>query len=189
MAAIPVGIGLYELGLTVLAGLGIIGAGVATQATIDMIKARDSANTDAATCDPANPIAPCYCPPRAGVRRRVNHHMSAVSRAYQARITGFTPYHEWTYMGIDFDGFWAGNCTLVEAKAKYEQFLDPETNFKTWRRWYGGRFLPQAMSQNAVAVPKPPVILHWYFMQLPVQMVAVEEFAVAGLPIVCIYRP
>jgi hypothetical protein len=120
--------------------------------------------------------------------RRVNHHMSAASREYQARITGFPPYHEWSYMSVDFDGFRPNTCTLQETKARYEQFLDPATNLTTWRRWFQSGFLSQALKQNAVAVPKPRVSLQWFFMEHPVYILTTGEFARAGLPIICIHQ-
>lgn len=57
--------------------------------------------------------------------------MSPNSREYQGRIPGF-PYSvdeswsmEWVWER-DFDGFRPEDCLLVEAKARYDQFLDKD---------------------------------------------------------------
>ncbi len=50
--------------------------------------------------------------------------MSARARLYQQFITGFPRGVEYQFFGVWFDGFWMPDCTLVEAKHKYDQFLD-----------------------------------------------------------------
>jgi hypothetical protein len=96
-----------------------------------------------------------------------NWNMSEVSRLYQARITGFAPRTEWSFSGVDFDGFWSKNCTLVEAKARYDQFfsratLEPKWFFDTFS---APRIIVQAKTQSTVAIPNPPAGLNWYFME------------------------
>ncbi|ATG18390.1 hypothetical protein CO705_00105 [Ralstonia pickettii] len=108
------------------------------------------------------------CPPDKGtlVTRRWN--MSDVSRAYQARITGFAPYTEWNFGGVDFDGFRSSQCLLQEAKALYDQFFDPEDGEpKFFFRLSGGdtKVLRQAQAQTAIVIANTPARLNWYFMQ------------------------
>lgn len=182
--------GVWEVGIRVAPpAYRFLRTTMAGKAALDAVKAREAAKTEAAKCDPTNPLAPCNCPPRSGMMRSVNHSMSELSRAYQARITGFPPGREWFYGGVDFDGFRYNACALQEAKGHYLQFLDPATGHRTWHRWYSKSFLGQAMRQSAVAVPRPPVVLQWFFMELPVYTVSAREFLRAGLPIICIHQP
>ncbi|ATB37090.1 hypothetical protein CYFUS_002511 [Cystobacter fuscus] len=190
--AVPIGIGLWELAQGALIALGI----VATAKTVDnAIKARSAAQSGAATTTTTVTRCP-QCPARNGMVMPVNHHMSPDARLYQAHVnqifgTGIPPGSEWVYMGVDFDGFQSATCTLLETKAKYEQFLDPGSNYTRWRYWYEGDrdFLSQALRQKAVAQPCPPILLHWHFLQLLVKQFAEAEFLTAGLQIQCFLTP
>jgi hypothetical protein len=171
MAAAPIILiaeAIKAIGVAVGVGVGV---GIATEEakkrTKDNTEAKDrpvaktetSTKEDKKTCD--------ACPPDCGelVSRRWN--MSEQALAYQARITGFAPGTEWQFGGVDFDGFKSGECTLQEAKAAYDQFFDKDTGKP--KRFFAffsvDRMLRQAKRQSDVAVPKPRVKLHWYFMQ------------------------
>jgi hypothetical protein len=188
MAAVPLGIGLWELVQGALIALGIVGT---AKVASDVITARNAAQSSAATTT----VARCpQCPARAGAVVPANRAMSEISRRYQFQInqlyaTGIQPGTEWLHMGVYFDGFQSATCTLLEAKAKYEQFLDPRTDYTQWRTWFRGDFLPEAIRQKAVASPCPPVFLHWHFMQNPVKQLAEAEFLAAGLQIQCFFTP
>nr|WP_176047670.1 restriction endonuclease fold toxin 5 domain-containing protein [Burkholderia sp. BCC1644] len=105
------------------------------------------------------------CPPEAGSMQRRNWSMSANSREYQGRITGF-PYSveeawsmEWIWKR-DFDGFRPESCLLIEAKGKYDQFLNkldvPYTKaFDDMEE--------QAGEQVDAIRDHPPARLKWYF--------------------------
>jgi hypothetical protein len=117
-----------------------------------------------------------------GVPLPIWQSMSEEARAYQARVTGF-PYHvEFFYNGTYFDGF-QGPCVLVEAKHKYAQFLDPQTNNRTWAPWFAGgvKMLSEAMRQSISAVPRPPISLKWCFFEVPVMTLMRTTFNASGL--------
>lgn len=107
------------------------------------------------------------CPPDAGNLVTRNWNMSDTSRTYQAQVTGFAPNTEWSFSGLDFDGFRASLCRLEEAKANYDQFFDPETgNPKRFFLISGvEKMRNQAREQNVVAAANTPALLHWHFMQ------------------------
>lgn len=170
VAAAPV---LIEVALgRLLAALGVILAG---GVTIDELRKRkedaDNARTApiAQTEAQTKAKAKCKeCPPDKGalVTRRWN--MSEVSRAYQARVTGFAPYTEWNFRSVDFDGFRSQQCMLLEAKARYDQFFDPEDGQpKFFFTLSGGerKIVLQAQAQSAIVIASPPARLTWYFMQ------------------------
>lgn len=109
------------------------------------------------------------CPPEEGFKSREKHGVNWKSYSYQARITGFAFdveecrwSDEWTWFGIDFDGFVRGDCLLQETKGDYDQFLDDgEPIF-----WYRGfKAVRDQLNRQAVAVnSNPPTRLMWYFM-------------------------
>nr|WP_244132863.1 restriction endonuclease fold toxin 5 domain-containing protein [Burkholderia sp. BCC0397] len=125
------------------------------------------------------------CPPEAGSMQRRNWSMSDNSREYQGRITGF-PYSveerwsmEWIWQR-DFDGFRPESCLLIEAKAKYDQFLNkldvPYTKaFDDMEE--------QAGEQAETVRDHPPARLKWYFqtertwkyMRAPLMRLKVES--------------
>lgn len=81
---------------------------------------------------------------------------------------------EWKYGGVDFDGFWRSRCTVVEAKANYQKFID--NNLKS--AWFiaeelegwKGQFNAQKAAVNHAG---PPARLEWHFMQAKVYQFAV----------------
>ncbi|WP_186050472.1 restriction endonuclease fold toxin 5 domain-containing protein [Burkholderia gladioli] len=105
------------------------------------------------------------CPPDVGSMQRRNWSMSDNSREYQGRITGF-PYsvaERWSMEWIwerDFDGFRSADCLLLEAKGKYDQFLD-----KSGKPYTKAFFdmQQQAVSQAGMVNANPPARLKWYF--------------------------
>lgn len=168
-------------------GVGIAGAGAAAEVAHrkeDAENARTApiAGSDAQTKEKE---ACKECPPDKGVLVTRNWNMSPISRAYQARITGFTPYTEWKFGGVDFDGFRSSECLLQEAKAKYDQFFDPEDGQpKFFFRLSGERKIRnQARAQSAVVVASSPSRLNWYFMQPLSYRYFTGAFSGEGLPI------
>lgn len=157
-----------ELG-PVLARAGVAllgGAAAAGTASLSGDTAKDNSK--------ASPVARTFprtgencrkCPPEGGSLQRRNWNMSPNSREYQGRITGF-PYSvdeswsmEWVWER-DFDGFRQEDCLLVEAKARYDQFLDKddEPYTKTF-----DDMEEQAYGQSEVVLANPPARLKWYF--------------------------
>jgi hypothetical protein len=68
---------------------------------------------------------------------------------------------------MDFDGFRSSECLLLEAKARYDQFFDPETgNPDIFFRIIGEpKILKQAYAQSKLVAENPPSRLDWCFMQ------------------------
>jgi len=170
VAAAPV---LIEAALgRLLVALGITVAG---SAAVDQVRKRKEEADNARTAPIAQAEAQTKtkekckdCPPDKGALVTRNWNMSDVSRAYQARITGFAPYSEWNFGGVDFDGFRSSQCLLQEAKALYDQFFDPEDGEpKFFFRLSGGdrKIVRQAQAQTAIVVASSPARLNWYFMQ------------------------
>lgn len=132
------------------------------------------------------------CPPDKGALVTRNWNMSDVSRAYQARITGFAPYSEWNFGGVDFDGFRSSQCLLQEAKALYDQFFDPEDGEpKFFFRLSGGdrKIVRQAQAQTAIVVASSPARLNWYFMQPLSYRYFTRRFAREGVVAVTLLQP
>lgn len=123
-----------------------------------------STTTTAKKCD--------ACPPDCGsFYIRSTSGWSPESIAYQARVGGFpvTPgsIAEWTFEGVQFDGFTSARCLLKEAKAKYDQFLKfDKKGEEIVAEYWGGEMalLKEAASQAAVAAP-PTIKLNWFWMQ------------------------
>lgn len=183
---------LAALGLTVVAG-------AAGETAINEVRKRKEEADNAKT----TPIARAEtqtkakekckeCPPDKGTLVTRNWNMSDVSRAYQARITGFAPYTEWNFGGLDFDGFKSSECMLQEAKALYDQFFDPEDGQpKFFFTLSGGerKIVVQAQAQSAVAVASPPARLTWYFMQPISYRYFARRFALEGVAAVTLLQP
>lgn len=131
------------------------------------------------------------CPPDEGNLVTRNWNMSEVSREYQARVTGFSPRTEWSFGGLDFDGFHSAQCLLQEAKARYDQFFDPEDGQpKFFFRITGvPKMVRQAQVQSSVVVANPPSVLHWYFMQPLSYRFFARRFADKAPAIATIYEP
>ena len=152
-----------------------LGLTATTSATVDQVRKRKEEADNARTAPIAKTDAQTKakekckeCPPDKGSLVPVNHSMPPVSAAYQARITGFPPGSEWSYLGVDFDGFRSSQCLLQEAKAQYDQFFDEYHLPKEWwaRSEKGEKgMIKQARNQYSRAVPRPPVRLCWYFME------------------------
>ncbi|ARK80149.1 hypothetical protein BOC40_06720 [Burkholderia pseudomallei] len=131
------------------------------------------------------------CPPDEGNLVTRNWNMSDVSREYQARVTGFAPRTEWSFGGLDFDGFRSAQCLLQEAKARYDQFFNPEDGRpKFFFRLSGElKILKQARSQNAVIATNPPSKLDWHFMQPLSYRYFARAFATEASLINTVYEP
>jgi hypothetical protein len=118
--------------------------------------------------------------------------MSAAAREYPARVTAFAPGTEWSFGGIDFDGFSSAECMLKEAKSRYDQFLtggeDSELKPKAWFKAFELKMLPQAEKQAAVARGAPPAKLTWYF-QGPKTYEYIWPQVMLHAPIVAMYLP
>ncbi|WP_414896863.1 Tox-REase-5 domain-containing protein [Rhodovulum sp. YEN HP10] len=136
-----------------------------------------------------------------------NWNMSARARQYQQFITGFPQRVEYSYNGVDFDGFWQPVCTLVEAKDNYAFMLDVKTDdggfFSdasiTSVDWRFARsesepaakiqLVGEARRQDNAARPRPPVQLQWHCAQIALVIILTEEFQSAGVQVAPIYTP
>jgi len=88
---------------------------------------------------------------------------------------------EWHFNACEFDGFWPGECTVVEAKGNYAHFLDDfgEPRWEFVRKEVFGKWNEQMRRQrNALVVAGPQGSLHWYFMQDATRTAAIR---IAGL--------
>lgn len=131
------------------------------------------------------------CPPDEGDLVTRNWNMSDVSREYQARVTGFAPRTEWSFGGLDFDGFHSSQCLLQEAKARYDQFFNPEDGQPKFFFSLSGeqKILDQARRQNAIVSTSPPSKLNWYFMQPLSYRYFAREFSTEASLINTVYEP
>jgi hypothetical protein len=194
---IPVAIGAAELAKMAAVALGLTAGGVvAVKAVDDAKKARDKSDPDVTTLAPTGIVQKCKrCPPgEEGAMVQNNVASSSEAALYQAYITKFPPGVEWSYRGVIFDGF-RRPCTLLEAKAKYAQFLDKKKGMTVWASWFLGYkgLVAQAVTQAGVAVPRPPVSLVWCFMEMEVMLRVsldfAEEPALGLTSIICKYEP
>lgn len=198
MAALAVPL-LESAALALARALGFAAAGVAGGAAIneaakrkvetaEKVKAAPIAQAETQT--KANTQTCKKCPPDCGTLVERNWSMSEEARAYQARITGFAPYTEWSFMNIDFDGFVSNACVLKEAKARYDQFFeasgDPEFFFRTVGVL---KIMSQAQNQSGVIWSSPPSQLHWHFMQPLSHRYFAARFGRSLLPIQCFLTP
>ena len=184
------------LATRILVALGA-GAAAGTAAEVARRRAEEaerSRDTPIAHADaPAQPRKRCEpCPPDCGSLVERNWNMSEVARDYQARITGFAPFTEWNFKGIDFDGFRSSECLLQEAKARYDQFFDPEDGEpKHFFSLSGGerQIVRQATAQSRVTRTNPPSRLTWYFMEPIAYEYFTRLFLLDGLGIRTLLRP
>ncbi len=109
------------------------------------------------------------CPPDHGEFWQRNFAVRQPWVDYQIRIGGMPSgpnfILEWNWMNIKFDGFDSSECLLKEAKARYDQFF---TRFGVPQQWWREgqeELIEEALAQGAVARPRPPVVLKWYFME------------------------
>ena len=66
----------------------------------------------------------------------------------------------------EFDGFKPAECLLMEAKAGYDQFFSGPGEFEyDFKKRIIHDMVGQVGLQNKAAQPRPPVKLHWYFME------------------------
>jgi hypothetical protein len=181
---------LVALGVTVVAGGAVV--------VSDEVKRRQRAASEAGTGAVAQTASQTRtktcekCPPDCGLLVSRNWNMSAAAREYQARVTAFAPGNEWSFGGIDFDGFASADCMLKEAKSRYDQFLtggeDAELKPKEWFRAFRTKMLPQAAAQAAVARAAAPSRLTWYF-QGPKTYEYMGPQVMLHAPIVAVYLP
>jgi Restriction endonuclease fold toxin 5 len=181
---------LVALGVVTVAG----GAVVVSEEVKRRQKAASEAGTgDAAKTAPLTRTKRCdKCPPDCGLLVSRNWNMSAAASEYQARVTAFSPGSEWSFAGIDFDGFSSADCHLKEAKSRYDQFLtggeDSELKPKVWFTAFREKMLPQAERQAAIAGASTPARLTWYF-QGPKTYGYMAEQVMLFPPLVAVYHP
>ncbi|HEL4110069.1 TPA: hypothetical protein UM343_000151 [Stenotrophomonas maltophilia] len=97
---------------------------------------------------------------------------------------------EWLYGGVYFDGFWRSQCTVVDAKGRYSQFLSkddgrPKLGFPS--RFIFPGMIADAFRQVAViSTASPQGKLQWHFMQ-----VEVYGWAATNIPppVICVHTP
>ena len=181
-----------------LALLAALGVGAGAVVIDEELRRRQRAVADAGsgvaarTASQARPKRCEPCPPDCGelVERRWN--MSAAAREYQARVSGFAPFTEWSFGGIDFDGFASDGCVLKEAKSRYDQFLtegeDGELLPRQWYLDFEAAMLPQARRQADTAAAAPPTRLIWYF-QGPKAHAYMARKVMAFRPLVAVHMP
>jgi hypothetical protein len=164
-------IGTAEFVKMALVGLGLAGGSTVALEKADKLRKIEKQMKDLPPIVPLGITQKCpiECPAKNGALAQVDVSASEFSIKYQAWVTKFPVGVEWVYRGVYFDGFYEVMCTLEEAKAKYEQFLDKNDPTK-WAKWFqgGDTLIKQARSQADAAQPSPPVFLMWFFHELPV---------------------
>lgn len=121
---------LRALGVAAVAGAGAVAVNEAAKHKVESAEKAKSAPIAEAGTQTKTKDSCDKCPPDGGVLVGREWNMSQVSRDYQARITGFAPYTEWSFQVTDFDGFRSQACLLLEAKAAYDQFFRSATKAK-----------------------------------------------------------
>lgn len=167
----------------VLTWLGLGAAGVGTAAILERNKRAEQAQNSELSKAEVTTLSKekCRdCPPINGFFSHPNHSMSDISRAYQARVTGYAPGTEWNYENRDFDGFQPEKCLLQEAKSQYTNFFDDEAlEPKLWYVLSGkyGKLMNQARAQHRIVSMSFPAALNWYFMEKTMYLVMKGAFA------------
>jgi len=97
---------------------------------------------------------------------------------------------EWLYGGVYFDGFWREQCTVVDAKGRYAQFLSsddgmPKLGFPQ-RMVFPGLIEEAGRQIMAINTAAPQAKLQWHFMEPEVYLWASSK---VPQPIVCIHTP
>lgn len=157
---------LRALGVAAVAGAGAVAVNEAAKHKVESAEKAKSAPVAEAGTQTKTKDTCDKCPPDGGMLVRREWNMSQVSRDYQARITGFAPYTEWSFRVTDFDGFRSQACLLLEAKAAYDQFFRSATKAKKFFELTGLlKILDQARRQSNIVIGAPPTQLHWHFMQ------------------------
>lgn len=190
VAAVPAvaeGVGvLITRGLAVLAGAAAVNEAGKKVKTID--ESKTSTIAEAGTQKKKESCK--KCPPDCGDLVQRNWSMSDDSRSYQARITGFAPYTEWNFEGLDFDGFKSSECLLLEAKAKYDQFFDDDGDPDTFFQAIGSeKILSQAKKHSIIAQTNLPSRVHWHFMQPKSKQYFSRQFAKNAFSITTFLTP
>lgn len=127
-----------------------------------------------------DPSAPKY-PSLSGSWHRVNESMSTYSREYQTQVTGKTG-EAWIQNGVKYDGMRDG--TLLDAKAKYNQFVDKNTG--RFYDWFKGRnaLVNEAIRQIDASEGAP---IKWYFAEkgaLDATRILFAERGIEGIELV-----
>lgn len=97
---------------------------------------------------------------------------------------------EWHFNACEFDGFWLKDCTVVEAKGRYDQFLDEHGDVKYGfvRQSVFGPWREQMDRQRAaIGIAGASAKLLWCFMQPRVMSAAITMDFVD--PLLCRYEP
>ncbi|MFC7519736.1 Tox-REase-5 domain-containing protein [Xanthomonas populi] len=75
---------------------------------------------------------------------------------------------EWLYNGVWFDGFWRDDCTVVDAKGRYAQFLDEDG--RPLQGFPSNVVFPDMRNESlshisAVETALPQAKVEWHFME------------------------
>jgi hypothetical protein len=196
-AAVPiVSEGLVVAGTWIARGL----AALAVAATVDKVITESKTQTKDDVCRQGDQRPQCQkCQAEnEGAKMRVGRNMGAsINAEYQLKIAnmnsgrriGFgmagNQIDEWVFRGVDFDGLWPDHdCTLVEAKGQYAQFLEPKKLFMAPSVYEG--LIKQAKRQMLVVLgTKGQVKLQWHFMELNAQ----QKFMALGGIVPSFYTP
>ncbi|MCZ2894263.1 restriction endonuclease fold toxin 5 domain-containing protein [Burkholderia thailandensis] len=110
------------------------------------------------------------CPPeQTGIPVRRYYRMNREPREYQGRVTG-RPYsieegwsEEWSWLGLDYDGFQTSECLLQEAKGNFDQFFSRKT--RRPMKWFSGfrKIDLQIEARANIVRANPPTKLRYYF--------------------------
>ena len=102
-------------------------------------------------------------------------NMSLFSAAYQKRITGLPVGTVYKLNGVKFDGF--KNGVLLDAKARYSQFLQKNGQFHPW---YKGaqEFSDQARRQLNASKGVP---IEWHFAEASVAKAVKSQLLRSGI--------
>jgi hypothetical protein len=133
------------------------------------------------------------CPPDHGAFWQRSFTVRQPWVDYQIRIcsmpSGPNFVLEWNWMNVKFDGFDSSECLLKEAKGRYDQFFTRFGARQQWWREGEEEVIAEAMIQGAVARPRPPVVLKWYFME-PISFRYFSRIIQAAYPdIEVLFRP
>ncbi|MDV9042023.1 Tox-REase-5 domain-containing protein [Stenotrophomonas sp. RAC2] len=97
---------------------------------------------------------------------------------------------EWLYGGVYFDGFWRAQCTVVDAKGRYAQFLSQDDGAP--KLGFPSRFIFPGMIEEAgrqiavINTASPQGKLQWHFMEIEVYRWASSSIPP---PVVCVHTP
>ncbi|MBN6152792.1 hypothetical protein JR065_20895 [Xanthomonas sp. AmX2] len=97
---------------------------------------------------------------------------------------------EWNYLGVGFDGFWRGQCMVVEAKAEYGHFFteDAEPRWPFVRKKIITGWVDQKNRQRRkVLEAGAPAKLQWHFKYENCYLAAARAFRADS--ILCRHTP